>query len=413
MAKSLRDITKHGVNSSKEVENDLTNLAMSPEGNKDEIKFAEKHKIKRKDDVAGNGDEVYKGSNIKAAPYNKQDAKVYEETLEELTGRGKLGNLDDAIGKKMDYYKLKSKRSDALASMASHRKDSDKTSPDSDYRFAKQQSKDFRKAYKKMEVKEEESSIDEKYMGFQKTEKALAAKGAKNPSALAAWIGRKKYGKTKFQAAAAKSKKLGESEAKCNHTGLGVMCELHGKDQCPPGIEPKDVPKFGQKVLLDKKSKIAEGRVEDVAHKKTTKELAALAAASNKPVTKLKPGKKDYNQLKSTGQMFGGARSFNASLSKRDIEAGGDKRGSSVGRATVKEEDIQEVAPPDPKIEAWIKSNKERFIKQYGKEKGMQVLYGKAWNMHGQSESGTATNTDYTGPGAAGWTTGRLDVGTL
>lgn len=34
----------------------------------------------------------------------------------------------------------------------------------------------------------------------------LAAKGANNPDALAAWIGRKKYGKGKFQKLAAKGK---------------------------------------------------------------------------------------------------------------------------------------------------------------------------------------------------------------
>lgn len=56
---------------------------------------------------------------------------------------------------------------------------------------------------------EELDQIAEAYMGFDKTTKALAAKGAKNPKALAAWIGRKKYGKEKFQAAAAAGKKLG------------------------------------------------------------------------------------------------------------------------------------------------------------------------------------------------------------
>jgi hypothetical protein len=35
----------------------------------------------------------------------------------------------------------------------------------------------------------------------------LAAKGAKNPGALAAFIGRKKYGKTRFQKLSAKGKK--------------------------------------------------------------------------------------------------------------------------------------------------------------------------------------------------------------
>jgi hypothetical protein len=56
---------------------------------------------------------------------------------------------------------------------------------------------------------EEIEAIAEAYMGFEKTTKALASKGAKNPAALAAWIGRKKYGKEKFQAAAAAGKKLG------------------------------------------------------------------------------------------------------------------------------------------------------------------------------------------------------------
>ena len=47
------------------------------------------------------------------------------------------------------------------------------------------------------------------YEGFPKLVKELGSKGAENPKALAAWIGRKKYGKKKFQTAAAKGKRLG------------------------------------------------------------------------------------------------------------------------------------------------------------------------------------------------------------
>jgi len=36
-------------------------------------------------------------------------------------------------------------------------------------------------------------------IGFEKLTKSLASKGAEDPKALAAWIGRKKYGKEKFQ----------------------------------------------------------------------------------------------------------------------------------------------------------------------------------------------------------------------
>jgi hypothetical protein len=42
---------------------------------------------------------------------------------------------------------------------------------------------------------------------FKALKNKLAAKGAINPAALAAWIGRKKYGKTKFQKLAARGKK--------------------------------------------------------------------------------------------------------------------------------------------------------------------------------------------------------------
>jgi hypothetical protein len=42
---------------------------------------------------------------------------------------------------------------------------------------------------------------------FQKLKKELAKKGAEDPGALAASIGRKKYGKAQFQKMAAKGKK--------------------------------------------------------------------------------------------------------------------------------------------------------------------------------------------------------------
>jgi len=42
---------------------------------------------------------------------------------------------------------------------------------------------------------------------FSSLKKSLGKKGAKNPEALAAWIGRKKYGKKKFQSLAQKGRK--------------------------------------------------------------------------------------------------------------------------------------------------------------------------------------------------------------
>jgi hypothetical protein len=47
----------------------------------------------------------------------------------------------------------------------------------------------------------------EKYIGFKKLVKQLAKKGVRDPKALAAKIGRKKYGKEKFQKMASKGRK--------------------------------------------------------------------------------------------------------------------------------------------------------------------------------------------------------------
>lgn len=51
---------------------------------------------------------------------------------------------------------------------------------------------------------------------------------------------------------------------------------------------------------------------------------------------------------------------------------------------------VDESAPPNPKIEKWIKANKSKFKDKYGDEKGEEVLYATAWKMYKESieESG-------------------------
>lgn len=46
------------------------------------------------------------------------------------------------------------------------------------------------------------------YVGFQKLAEKLASQGVKNPKGAAAAIGRKKFGKAKFQKAAAEGKSM-------------------------------------------------------------------------------------------------------------------------------------------------------------------------------------------------------------
>lgn len=52
------------------------------------------------------------------------------------------------------------------------------------------------------------------YEGFAKLKSMLAAKGASNPGGLAASIGRKKYGKEKFDKAAEEGKSMKNMEPK-------------------------------------------------------------------------------------------------------------------------------------------------------------------------------------------------------
>ena len=62
---------------------------------------------------------------------------------------------------------------------------------------------------------DDEISLTEKYIGFAKLKGQLARKpGVKNPAAVAAAIGRKKYGKEKFQKMAAAGKKNAEESWK-------------------------------------------------------------------------------------------------------------------------------------------------------------------------------------------------------
>jgi len=60
---------------------------------------------------------------------------------------------------------------------------------------------------------------------FNKLKGALAKKGARNPAALAAWIGKKKYGAAGFEALAKKGEKKAKAVAATNfRIGQAVEC---------------------------------------------------------------------------------------------------------------------------------------------------------------------------------------------
>ena len=66
------------------------------------------------------------------------------------------------------------------------------------------------------------------YQGFKAVEKSVAASGARNPGAVAAAIGRKTYGKKKFQEAAAKGKKMKDVKPKKSYGAGGIAEDIYG-----------------------------------------------------------------------------------------------------------------------------------------------------------------------------------------
>lgn len=47
---------------------------------------------------------------------------------------------------------------------------------------------------------------------------------------------------------------------------------------------------------------------------------------------------------------------------------------------------VMEKAPPSSAIETWIKKNKKSFKDRYGEDRGLAILYAKAWDMYHQNE---------------------------
>lgn len=94
-----------------------------------------------------------------------------------------------------------------------------------------------------------EQVVNEKYMGFKKTVAAIKKSGsAEDPEAVAAAIGRKKYGKEKFQKAAAAGKKLNEKAVNPYAVGMAVAKKKAGITSKPAHDLPKKVVKKAHEI---------------------------------------------------------------------------------------------------------------------------------------------------------------------
>lgn len=74
-----------------------------------------------------------------------------------------------------------------------------------------------------------EEPLEKKYVGFKAVEESARKSGASDPAAVAAAVGRKKYGKEAFQHAAAKGKKMHKSDEEGHNPDADADAELGEK----------------------------------------------------------------------------------------------------------------------------------------------------------------------------------------
>lgn len=119
--------------------------------------------------------------------------------------------------------------------------------------------------------------------------------------------------------------------------------------------------------------------------------LGKLAGLTPKEEPKKAEPQKVYESVEAKGSILAGIENRLA----EDYASMGTGGLGNMG--VVGEEEINEKAAPGQ--EGWIKKNKARFIDQYGKKKGLEVLYATAWKRSKKEESVEEGETTKTATG--------------
>ena len=308
-------------------------------------------------------------------------------------------------------------------------------------------------------VRAVEQQLSEKYMGFKKTVAAIKKGGsAENPEAVAAAIGRKKYGKAAFQKAAAAGKKMGEAEElvtpekREQYRNLAKQLKKSGADATTAfqkggeelGIFKKDLRSTKEDAAenIPNEESLEEKWGGDYSTPEARKGMfkGKTEADLKKQLSNLKKtgphekGSKEYTKMKqlqfairaksgwgkvAESVMDVVRQTYDDSVTEWPlgtpiediIQSWADdireRTGKNVSTKTleklyheyakqdyekltgkrsrgVAEEQVDEVSAPGQ--EAWIKKNKQHFIDQYGKKKGLEVLYATAWKRSKKDE---------------------------
>ncbi len=225
-----------------------------------------------------------------------------------------------------------------------------------------------------------EQVLSEKYMGFEKVAAAAKAGGAKNPDAVAASIGRNKYGKKKFQKAAAQGKKLGES----------VKPDYLDLDRDGNTSEPMKQAAMGAKSMKETEW----DEVEDDDQEKQDEGFFVVIGREEAGAPFIGMITKDGGKWRETAisgpAPYNWGSSYMSYLTPEDIMSWIEKdygRGAQVDGPFYDEESandhanyFRESAPPGAKAERMVKHIKKGYAKDgnlTGKEKS--IAYATAW----------------------------------
>lgn len=175
-----------------------------------------------------------------------------------------------------------------------------------------------------------------------------------------------------------------KSTSKERETDTGHMAKKTDKGT---QYTKKDLP--GQDTSKDADTKAAEKR----AKKKSNESIADIL----KSLDAIKEGRAEVDEEDTQeGNEFSGELAKAKAAGKKDFEVDGKKYQvkesddddaddkDDKDKEAVEESHLKEKAAPGQ--EDWIKSNKARFIKQYGKEKGLEVLYATAQKRSKKNE---------------------------
>ena len=179
--------------------------------------------------------------------------------------------------------------------------------------------------------------------------------------------------------------KKSDGSSKERETGTGHIAKKTDKGT---QYTKKDLP--GQDTSKDADTKAAEKK----AKKKASEDISDML----KSLTAIAEGKKEVDEEKTEeGNEFSGELAKAKAAGKEEFEVDGkkykvkeskdanDEKSTDDDLDESEDEDKEEISEAElkekaaPGQEDWIKSNKEKFIKQYGKKKGMEVLYATSW----------------------------------